>query len=583
MDRDDESLYLLDMTRCTPAGAVSTEFKSGCWTAVDYSIAAGAGRMIFSGPDIKAPPLRLDPGVRGWYHIFVGTYRHHIFPDYCLLLKLSSDKGYTRAAVESFRRDKDLVAEDMIVGATDLAEAYWKSAEMSDEQIILHRPEAGMQAETTANIAYLRLVPLSAAEQARAEGDRQDAHRRLGVNFDGGQNTLWAYASDAEMRDEFHALANSDIKSVLWGCARSFATYYPSRVGSDVRWSYGLPGIMRAGRLAIERQRQQNFDPLRSAVQCAREIGVDIYPQVRMSGEQLPPNHLDYTGPGDFQQQHPQYRCRSPEGHRTRHLSQAFAPVRAKYVELFREWVEEYEADGVCIVFCRSWPYVLFEQPVVDSFQQEYGLDMRELDYFDERVLAHRATFLTELLRETRQMLDEVGARQGRRLRTVYVIPAEDYGSTPTPDLGPFTHLKMHAMDVQSWVVEALVDDLVVHIQDVGDPAGTKAGNTLRTYVELAQGTATQVHADLYPRRQSADSMRVRALACYAAGVDGLNFWDCQMRTMRLSGWAMHRLLGHRDELAEMESFANGLFCREPLITLDGYETQNEHCMPSDG
>ena len=38
--------------------------------------------------------------------------------------------------------------------------------------------------------------------------------------------------------------------------------------------------------------------------------------------------------------------------------------------------------------------------------------------------------------------------------------------------------------------------------------------------------------------------MRVRAMACYAAGVDGLNFWDCQNRTTRLSGWAMHRLLG---------------------------------------
>jgi hypothetical protein len=68
-----------------------------------------------------------------------------------------------------------------------------------------------------------------------------------------------------------------------------------------VRWSYGLPVIMRAGRLAIGRQRQHNFDPLRAAVQCAHEIGVAIYPQVRMTGEQLPPNHLDYTGPGEFQ------------------------------------------------------------------------------------------------------------------------------------------------------------------------------------------------------------------------------------------------------------------------------------------
>jgi len=138
-------------------------------------------------------------------------------------------------------------------------------------------------------------------------------------------------------------------------------------------------------------------------------------------------------------------------------------------------------------------------------------------------------------------------------------------------------------MDVETWVEEGLVDDLVVHIQDVGDPAGEDARRTLRPYVELAHGTATEVHADLYPRRQSADSMRVRAMACYAAGVDGLCFWDCQGRSQRLSGWAMHRVLGHRDELGEMKPFADSLFHREPLITLDGYEIQSEFCLPSDG
>ena len=584
MDLESESIYLLDMSRCQPAASIGTDFCKGQWTSVQYSIAAGTGTMLFSGPDTQAPPIALDPEVTGWHHIYVGTYRFHVFPDYCLLLKLSSDRGYSRATVETFRRDKDLVAEEMILGSTDLAEAYWKSADLTDERVIFDRPVAGVQGETTANISYIRLVPMSEAEQAQAQADHLPGnHRRLMANYDGGQNTVWAYASDDEMRSEFQAMADSDVCAVLWGCARSFATYYPSRVASDVQWSFGLPGIMRHGRLAIERQRQHDFDSLRSAVKCAREIGVSIYPQVRMSGEQLPPNHIDYTGPGEFQRQHPEYRCLSPAGHPTRHLSQAFPAVRSQYVDLFREWVDDYEADGVCIVFCRSWPYVLFEEPVLESFRSEYGQDMRDLDYFDERVLAHRATFLTQLLRETRRMLDEVGDRQGRALRTCYVIPAEDYGSSPTPDLGPFTPLKIHGMDVEAWVEEGLVDDLVVHIQNVGDPSGKDAQEALAPYVKLAQGTATQVQADLYPRRQSADSMRLRAMACYEAGVDGLCFWDCQTRTQRLSGWAMHRLLGHRDELAKMKPFADSLFRREPLLTLDGYDLSSEFCLPSDG
>ncbi len=74
--------------------------------------------------------------------------------------------------------------------------------------------------------------------------------------------------------------------------------------------------------------------------------------------------------------------------------------------------------------------------------------------------------------------------------------------------------------------------------------------------------------------------MRTRAIASYDAGVDGLCFWDCQKRSQRL-GHAPPA--GHRDELEEMKPFADSLFRREPLVTLDGYEIQDEFCLPSDG
>ena len=45
----------------------------------------------------------------------------------------------------------------------------------------------------------------------------------------------------------------------------------------------------------------------------------------------------------------------------------------------------------------------------------------------------------------------------------------------------------------------------------------------------------------------------------------------------------MHSQLGHRDELEEMKPFADSMFRREPPVTLDGYEIQDEFCLPSDG
>ena len=317
---------------------------------------------------------------------------------------------------------------------------------------------------------------------------------------------------------------------------------------------------------------------------CAHEIGIEIYPQVRMEGAQLPPNHLGYCGPGQFQLDHPEWRCATREGHPARTLSHAFPEVRSRYVALLREWVEDYGADGANIVFCRSWPYALFEEPVRESFRQKHGEDILNLDPYDDRVLAHQAGFLTQLLRETREMLDEVGRKQGRRLGTCYVIPTANM-LPDFHDIGPLTSCKCYGMDVETWVEEGLVDHMVVHIEGVGPLDGSGAISILEAFREFTVGTETKLYADLYPRRQSGESMRIRAMTCYEAGVDGLCFWDTHGRISRLSGWAMHRVLGHRNELGNpaMAAFAQSLFQRVPMVSLDGYRMAGPWSLPSDG
>ena len=580
VDIDNESVYLLDMASCEPASAISSKFERSKWTAVDYEIEAGTGRMLFCGRDIKAPPVRLKLGATGRHRIFVGTYAQLGYDQFCLLLKLSNDPGYTRATPETFRADKDLVEPEMLFTLTDLSEAYWKTADLTGQDIFFHRPAEGEMSETVANIAYIRIVPVSGSELA---WETNRATRPLIANYDSGQHTMWSYTTHQDVVDEFQSLADSDFKIALWGCAGSFATFYPSNVGSELEWSYGLSRRMGSRLKSVDLYRRYRLDPLRSAVQCAHDIGIEIYPQVRMMGERLPPHHLGYSGPGDFQTQHPEWRCRTVEGYKARHLSQAFPQVRAKYVELFREWVEDYEGDGVCIIFCRSFPYVLYEEPVANSFMEKYGLAMKDQDPFDERVLNHRAGFLTQLLRETREMLDQVGSDRGLRLGTCYVIAADAYTAPGCPDLGPFTTPKSRGIDVETWLKEGLVDHLIVHIEGVGAPDASDRTPLIKAYVDLARGTDTKVYADLYPRRQSAESFRVRSMACYETGVDGLCFWDCQGRALRLSSWALHRVMGHKEELPEMKSFAENLFRVVPIISLDEFMVQAEGGLPTDG
>ena len=585
MDRDADSIDLLDMTACEPRDSFSPEFEPGKWTTVPYEVERGRGVMLFSGPESGAPALTLPPGVDGWHHIYVATYRSDLYPETCILLKLTDDPGYARAAAETFRPSKDLVPPDMLPGRTDLCEAFWKTADLTGQDIIIDRPRGGEMAETLANIAYVRLVPCSDAERdgAARDIDRTDT-RRLIANYDGGQHHMWGIATEQDIIDEFQAIDGSDFDTVLWGCAMGLNTMYPSRrVETRMDWPYGLPGRSRLGRLASDRQEQHGYDPLRGAVRRAQEIGVRILPQLRMTGSQLPPEHFRCDAPDGFQRRHPELRCRTREGHSTRHLSHAYPEVRERYVDLFREWIEDYQADGVSIIFCRSHPYALYDPPVLDAFRADHGMDMRDVDPFDERVLRHRAHFLTETLRATRHMLDEAGISRGVRLETCYVVAGDAYTPEGCPNLGPFTTPRSLGIDIETWVREGLVDQLVVHLEGSGDPEGLQTADTLRDRVSLADGTPTRVYADVYPRRQSANSMRVRAMAHYDAGVDGLCFWDCQGRATRLSGWAMHRLLGHRDELAEMKSFADSLFRLVPMTELDGYRLDHEYALPTDG
>ena len=74
MERRSESQYFLDMTQCEPGSAISSKFESGKWTAVDYEIEAGQGKMLFCGSDTDAPPIVLKPNAKGWHAIYVGTY-----------------------------------------------------------------------------------------------------------------------------------------------------------------------------------------------------------------------------------------------------------------------------------------------------------------------------------------------------------------------------------------------------------------------------------------------------------------------------------------------------------------------------
>jgi len=575
------AVLLCDLSRLAPPGSVSRDGIVGTWHMVDYEIEEGKGVMLYGEPASKARPLTLTLGQKGWYQVRFGIYYGAgggSIIDRILQVKLTSDPAYSRIANEPIRASKDGNYPEKLVQWTEIVEVFWKCADLTGQDLIIARPERGTMTELQSNLAYIRLVPMDEQQIGAWQAEQPNANTRLLVaNFDGGNNRQWGVSTREDIRAEFEPLRETDFKIALYGVAAGPRTLYPSKVGELSPARFGVDGYPRICA-------KNGVDLLAEAIRAAHTCGVQLFPQVRVVGLPLPPRHWP-AGRGSWIADHPEWLSTYPDGQPTRHLSFAIPQVREFYVRLLREWVEDYQADGVNVLFSRSYPFVYYERPVCDAFQKQYGNDMRQLPVGDRRVQKVRATFLTQFLREVRTMLDEVGQKQARYIPNCYLVPV----NAPPPDITPearassLAECLFSALDVPVWISEGLVDYLCVHLHVSGEHDGTKVEAKLREFTSLASGSKTKVIADIYPRRMPPRQFRKVALTYYRAGADGLSFFDTQNRYPRASEWAFIKRLGHREQLSAWQGKGDDYYRRIPLRSLDGFRTDRAYFMPTDG
>ena len=130
---------------------------------------------------------------------------------------------------------------------------------------------------------------------------------------------------------------------------------------------------------------------------------------------------------------------------------------------------------------------------------------------------------------------------------------------------------------------EGLVDYLVLHLHMYGVHDGTGVQPKIREVTDLAKGTRTKVHVDIYPRRMPPRQYRKIAMSYYDAGADGLAFWDSYNRYFRASEWAFVKRLGHRDNLAGWEGKGDDYYRVVPMKSLDGFPMGREYSGTTDG
>lgn len=537
------AIVLSDLSRCTPAAALSPDRRKFHWLTIPYEAEEISGVMLSTGPETDAPDVTLPLDVSGWHAIFIGLWgmgRHAAQPD-AVKVRLSGSPCFTTIA----REEPDYYSLD---------ERFWKVADLTDQEIIFGQHSSGFP--SSASPAYVKLVPLSAAEVEGVlqERKRRDTRRLIGIAMEGDDFFANQYPTT---REEIHAtiepFRDTDFGKLLWctGGGADVCTY-PTKIGMvECIEPMDRPRVIdRYKGESLQILLGKGIDPLAEAVAYAHQVGLELHAQMRMGAWQMcPPFEETYTG--KVWREHPEWRCVDIDGRQIARMSLAFPGMQDYVLSLLEELVG-YDVDGISLTFVRGAPYVLYEEPLVEGFRQESGLDARDLPEDDKRYLAYRARVMTGFMRRVRQTMDRAAHERGRKIEiSSHVLNNEAQN-------------RFYGLDLAAWVEEGLLDTMIPY------PWRNEAID-MAYFGQLTRESECLLCPEVMPRRMSPEAYRQRAMGYYAAGADGLCFWDTEGRHPMRAEWSMIRRLGHVEELAAWEDGAGEYYRTLKFRSLGGY------------
>ena len=551
-------IYLTDLDRCQPAGALSPEPAIGRWKTVSYATDELAGVMVAAGTETAAPDITYPLNVPGWHAVSVGVWADHITP--------GTTRWYgelrTFNEVQIKRSGDDTFSILTLPGREwdyqeHLCELYWNVVDLTGHDLVLGQVQwrialgdsPGALQSANCRIAYIKLVPLSDEETAALQAERENGETRtVFAHNDGGPPLQHRPTTAAEVRRHVEHYRDTDVSRLYWEAGAGDHLNYFSKLGRVATFD-GLDDFGRYHhRLEAESLRilrDKGLDPFKIALDAAHDMGLEFHAGYRVAGFQFPPLAHGYYNRGQsFYKTHPELRGEDRDGNRTPRMAYSYPETRRYVVSLLREMVEM-GCDGVCLLYNRRPPLVEYEPPLVDGFRAEYGEDPRQIADDDPRWLSYRATFLTRFMREVREELDAVAEEQGRseRLRISAVAMA-----TIEENL-------YNAMDLKAWIDEGLIDTMILYSSfpnlESLDEAWTDE-RVIQPFVSLTKGTACELAANILPRQLGPEAVRKQASRLYRAGVENLFIWDSDVLQPRSNSSGSSnaiRRLGHRDEI----------------------------------
>ena len=519
-----------DLSSALPNEALSGTPSAGRWRVVDYACALAKGKLLYAGPLTNPPPVTVPLGLDGWHRLIVGLWGGS-YINIATPLKLTGEPHF-----RTLRRERP--------SNESIEEVPFGCADLTGRSLIVGPPAAG--SDNTVALAYVRCEPLSEAEVRQIAADRRSAaHKKViayndGISFFSGRR----YETKEDLHAVIEPYRHSDVESIFWGMTGDVTTFPTphGRMAGDRLDDFAARGTKQL----VENLRSLNaagINPLVTALEYAHELGLQFHVYQRMgAGTHHLPHDAMWTSP--FYAAHPEWRCVDRNGVAVPRLSYAYPEVRRHCLDLLVE-VAGFGVDGINLCFMRGPPFVGYEQPLIDGFQEQFGTDPRQVDEWDDQWLRYRAWPMTEFARELRRELDVVGAKVGKRL----AISATSF---PTAAGNLF-----YGLDLETWIAEGLVDRLtpygISRAMDYVD---------LPYHVQLTAGTSCSFwpHLPVVPSMsvcQTAAPARAKALEYYDAGAQGLAIWDINgLESQGTLGPALLRL-GHIDEMRACEARAD--------------------------
>ena len=571
-----KEIVISDLSVCRPAHRLDRGYRHETWRLIDYETEEFAGTMIYSGPGMNSGELVLPLDCEGYCAIFLGVHYPSQFGDVHVRLRLSDDPAYSLVRAETpMAKDMGALPESLKPHFTakqfadyQVSETFWRIADLSGQDLSISRFNEGGEgnagsreyAGMFSSLVFLRLVPLTPEEVAlhREEKPRAETRRLMAMN-DGG---IFSHLSTVEdIHAQLEPYRDSDVGIMLWATFKGENCTYRSRIGRTLPTAlnpFDRFAVNDAWDKTLRRLEEKGIDFMREVVETAHGMDLRIFSSLRLQGPKPVPVEME---PGTFYERHPEFRCKDRNGLDIAHLSLAFPEVRDLWISLLCETLE-YGFDGVHVLFCRSHPFVLYEDPVIARFAEKYGEDARQCPEDDPRLWQVMAEFVTCFARQLRREVEAIAARTGRKMEIAYSINSSMQSRLLAPGVDPATRSEveggtgrydnaevmqsnlMWGVDIEALVREGLADYLLPH------PAFARnAADWLPPLVEMVKGTSVEIYPDLYPRRQPPAAALYSAETLYALGCDGISLWDTYARVPRISEWAMMRRLGHCEEI----------------------------------